>query len=220
MDPHWDALEAPFRRTVELAWDSFRAGSLGIGAVITDADGTIVATGRNRLFEDVGGDDHLAGSPVAHAEMNALSKLRAGGSHAGYTLWTSLEPCLLCAGGIRIARVASVRFLASDPLWSKVADVPALDPFIEGGWPAMTGPLTGPFAAFALLLPFHTTAFWAPGNEAELAWRAHAPALGELAADLVRTRELVALASYESPVEEVIGELWTRLQAAGQDAGP
>jgi len=32
-------------RALDLAWESFRAGSLGVGAVVT-RDGEIVATGR------------------------------------------------------------------------------------------------------------------------------------------------------------------------------
>lgn len=212
-DECWSTLEPEFRRCLELAWESTCAGSLGIGSVIADAEGAIVATGRNRLFEHEPGDDHLAGSPVAHAEMNALGKLSSGGDHTDFVLWTSLEPCLLCAGGIRLARIGSVRFLAADPLWSNVGDMVTADPFIGGNWPQTSGPRGCEFAAFALLLPFHAVAFWSPEAEVALAWEAHAPALGELAADLAATHELVALAASRAPVEEVIGELWTRLQA-------
>ena len=72
----WAELEPPYRVALDLAWQSARAGSLGIGAVITDADGTVVATGRNRLMEHEPGEDLLAGTSLAHAEMNALGKLR------------------------------------------------------------------------------------------------------------------------------------------------
>jgi len=41
----------PMRLAFELAWQSVCAGSLGIGAVVTRADLSIVTTGRNRLFE-------------------------------------------------------------------------------------------------------------------------------------------------------------------------
>jgi tRNA(Arg) A34 adenosine deaminase TadA len=64
-------------RAVELAWESFRAGSLGIGAVIT-RDGETLATGRNRLAESDPGEVVLAGTSLAHAELNALAKLRWG----------------------------------------------------------------------------------------------------------------------------------------------
>ncbi|MBI2705941.1 MAG: nucleoside deaminase [Actinobacteria bacterium] len=211
-EDRWAELEPEFRHCLELAWKSAQSGSLGIGSVITGAGGAVVATGRNRLFEQHCGDDQLAGSPVAHAEMNALGKLKSGRSHRDFTLWTSLEPCLLCAGGIRLAQIGTVRFLAEDPLWSGLSGLPALDPFIGAGWPRITGPADGEFAAFALLLPLHTSRFWTPGSEIELAWRAHAPALGELATELVASHELVALAANGTPVEEVLGELWERLQ--------
>jgi tRNA(Arg) A34 adenosine deaminase TadA len=59
-------------RAVELAWESFRAGSLAVGAVLT-RQGETVATGRNRLAEQDPGDDVLAGTSLAHAEMNVLA---------------------------------------------------------------------------------------------------------------------------------------------------
>jgi tRNA(Arg) A34 adenosine deaminase TadA len=63
-------LGPPMRGALELAWESFAVGSFGIGAVVTDRDGTVVATGRNRILEHDPGDDVLAGSSLAHAEMN------------------------------------------------------------------------------------------------------------------------------------------------------
>ncbi len=38
-------LDHLFRQALELAWDSARAGSLGIGAVFTRHDGSVVTTG-------------------------------------------------------------------------------------------------------------------------------------------------------------------------------
>ncbi len=45
-----DEIDAVMRRALELAWESTCAGSLGIGCVMTDDAGAVVATGRNRLF--------------------------------------------------------------------------------------------------------------------------------------------------------------------------
>ena len=67
-------LEPPMVRAVELAWESFQAGSLGVGAVVT-RHGQVFATGRNRLAERDPGDDVLAGNSLAHAELNALAKV-------------------------------------------------------------------------------------------------------------------------------------------------
>ncbi len=216
----WAGLEPAFRHCLELAWASARAGSLGIGCVITASAGETVATGRNRLFESDCGDDHLAGSPVAHAEMNALGKLRAGADHRELTLWTSLEPCLLCAGGIRLARVGRVCFLAADPLWNGMAEVLSSNPFGLAHGIKTSGPRPGELAGFAMLLPFHAWQFWAPGSDANQLWHAHSPALGDLAVQLAASHELVALAAAAAPVTEVIRELWGRLGAAvGTDPG-
>lgn len=212
-DESWPELAPAFQQCLALAWESTCAGSLGVGSVISDDGGAVVATGRNRLFEVDGEEDPLAGSPVAHAEMNALAKLRAGGEHASLVLWTSLAPCLLCTGGARIARVGSVRYLAEDPLWSHLDHLPGLHPHLADGWPERDGPREGPFAAFALLLPMHAVRFWNPDAPTGQVWREHAPGLAELATDLVETHELAALAASRAPLDEVLSELWPRLES-------
>ena len=163
----WAELEPPNRVALDLAWQSARAGSLGIGAVITDADGTVVATGRNRLMEHEPGEDLLAGTSLAHAEMNALGKLRwRGHDGARLTIWSTLEPCLMCAGSIRLAPIAEVRYLAPDPLFAGVQEARHLNEFIASRWPEVQGPRTDELAVFGLLLPAHVGAFWgaAPGR--------------------------------------------------------
>ena len=70
-----------------------------MGAVITDASGGVVSAGRNRITESTGPAGHLFGSRLAHAEMDALAGL-PGDNEPDLVLWTTLEPCLLCAGGI------------------------------------------------------------------------------------------------------------------------
>src|SRR3954466_13784749 len=95
------SLDPPMHRAFELAWESFCAGSLGIGAVVTRGS-ELLTTGRNRLAENDPGDDVLAGTSLAHAEMNALAKLRWGADPDGLQLWTTLQPCLQCLGAIRL----------------------------------------------------------------------------------------------------------------------
>jgi tRNA(adenine34) deaminase len=122
-------LDPPMHRAVELAWESFCAGSLGVGAVMTRND-EIVATGRNRLAESDPGDDVLAGTSLAHAELNALARLRWGGHADGLQLWTTLQPRLQCLGAIRLSVVAEVHVLAPDPLFRGVEGARHLNPFI------------------------------------------------------------------------------------------
>ena len=80
-----------------------------VGAVVLDADGVVIATGRN--------ERELSQDPTAHAEVLAL---RAAARHTGdwhltgTTLVVTLEPCPMCAGAILAARVPRVVFGAWD----------------------------------------------------------------------------------------------------------
>jgi tRNA(Arg) A34 adenosine deaminase TadA len=204
----WRALPVPMARALELAWESTRAGSLGIGATISAPDGTIVATGRNRLVERDPGDDHLAGTSLAHAEMNALAKLQWGARAEPLTLWTTLQPCLQCIGAIRMSRVARVQVLAPDPLFRELERLRDLSPFIARDWPEHARHDADAIAAFALLLPTHLSTFWgAPQDE----WARALPETTELARSLVASSELVDHAGSGRPVDEVIAALWDRL---------
>ena len=186
-------LEAPMRHALELAWESARAGSLGIGAVITDADGRTVATGRNRLAEREAGDDHLAGTSLAHAELNALAKLRWGAhGRDNLVLWTTLEPCLQCAGAIRMAPITEVHVLAPDPLFRDMERMRDINAHIASQWPRYHPHAADAFAVFALVLQTHALAFWGadlPG------WSTALPRITSLARDLAGSGELIALRS-------------------------
>jgi tRNA(Arg) A34 adenosine deaminase TadA len=205
----WSQLEPPLRLALQLAWQSLRSGSFGIGAVITAADGTVLSSGRNRLGEHEVGDDLLAGTSLAHAEMNALAKLRFG-SHAGeqVTLWTTLQPCLQCLGAIRLSPVTDVIVLSPDPLFRGVERVRHLIPFLERAWPVMTEREVDEWAVLGLLFPTHLGSFWQA--QVDL-WQLALPQLVALADALVATQELIDLAVSTSAVEEVAGQLWERL---------
>ena len=148
----YDDLGAPWRHAVDQAWESFVAGSLGIGAVVTDRSGEVVSAGRNRITESTGPAGHLYGSRLAHAEMDALAGLGAD-EPADLVLWTTLEPCLLCAGGIVLCEIRDVRYAASDPLWFGAERLSDLNDFLASRWPERTGPVDGPLATFGALLP-------------------------------------------------------------------
>jgi tRNA(adenine34) deaminase len=201
------ALDGPMHRAVELAWESFRAGSLGIGAVIT-LDGEITATGRNRLAEHDPGDDVLAGSSLAHAEMNALAKLRWGASPPGLQLWTTLQPCLQCLGAIRLSPVRHVHALAPDPLFRGVERARELNEFIGGDWPTLIELDVDEWSAFSLLLQTHVTTFWGvtvPG------WNEALPSVKSLAVELVESGQLLELAQAGATIDEVGDQLGARL---------
>lgn len=86
-------------------------GDIPVGAVIFDADGHELASGTNRREVD--------GDPTAHAEVVALRKaVRAHGDGwrlTGCEIVVTLEPCLMCAGAILNAQMASLVYGATEP---------------------------------------------------------------------------------------------------------
>ena len=110
----WDALSEPWRECLQEAWESWCDGSAGVGAVIVDRDGRIVARGRNRRHDPRLSRGTLTGTRLAHAEMCALAELPPGPCEH-YTLYTTFEPCLMCAGAVWAARIGRVVFGAADP---------------------------------------------------------------------------------------------------------
>lgn len=96
-------------RALELATDAAAASEIPVGAVVLDADGRIVAEGRNNR--------EATHDPTGHAEVEALRAAAASvGSWNldGHTLVVTLEPCLMCAGAILQARIGRVVFGAWD----------------------------------------------------------------------------------------------------------
>ncbi|MGN0064957.1 MAG: nucleoside deaminase [Nocardioides sp.] len=95
-----------------------------IGAVVLDASGTVIGTGRNVREADA--------DPTGHAEVVALREAaRARGEWRleGCTLVVTLEPCTMCAGAVVLSRVRRLVFGAYDPkagavgsLWDVVRD--------------------------------------------------------------------------------------------------
>ncbi|MCC6195792.1 MAG: tRNA adenosine(34) deaminase TadA [Burkholderiales bacterium] len=92
-----------------LARTAAARGEVPVGALVVRAG---VAVGR-------GGNTPIADSdPTAHAEIAALrDAARALGNYrlVDCVLYTTLEPCAMCAGAIFHARIARVVFGAHDP---------------------------------------------------------------------------------------------------------
>lgn len=80
-----------------------------VGALIVDTTGNIIAEGVNSTLNSL----DIAG----HAEINAIrvAMQQMGGRHLGdYILYTTLEPCPMCAFAIREARISKLVFGAFD----------------------------------------------------------------------------------------------------------
>ncbi len=138
------------RAALALAWDAFRAGSFPVGAVVLEGD-EIVAEGQNRIFDGRPTQDGLWSTLLAHAEINALSRLPVVHSRP-YRLVSTLEPCLLCTGAAYIARVAEITYLAADP-YGGAAHMEPVNPAMENAGMIVQGPLDDLGARLAGALP-------------------------------------------------------------------
>jgi tRNA(Arg) A34 adenosine deaminase TadA len=97
------------REALALAEMSARDGEVPVGAIVV-LDGAIIGSGRNAV---IGLSD-----PTAHAEIVALrDAARAIGNYrlTGATVFSTIEPCAMCAGALVHARVARLVYGARDP---------------------------------------------------------------------------------------------------------
>jgi len=102
------------QEALRLAREAAATGSAPVGAVLVNASGEVVARGRNRVG-DPQTPGHVGGASVAHAEMDvffAVGKLEEPGT---LTLYSSLEPCLMCGGASALLGVGRVVWATADP---------------------------------------------------------------------------------------------------------
>lgn len=130
----WAALDPAPRRALSLAYEGLVAGGLPVGAVLVDAGGGIVAEGRNRAYDPPGGPDVLQGTPLAHAELNVLAAVPTDRELGPDTLWSTHQPCSMCAAAAAFTGVGTVRHVAPDP-WAVAAGAAATSGSVPLGSP-------------------------------------------------------------------------------------
>ena len=119
------------RQALELAREAEESGEVPVGCVLV-AGGEIIGQGRNSPIELL--------DPTAHAEMLALRQAAVAlGNYrlSDAVLYCTLEPCVMCAGALVMARIRSLVFGARDlrfgGIRSKfaIADSPLLNHRVE-----------------------------------------------------------------------------------------
>ena len=96
------------RQALALAEQAQAAGEVPVGAVVV-LNGEVVGKGCNSPI--------AANDPTAHAEMLAIREACAHiGNYRleGATLYSTLEPCVMCAGALVAARLGTLVFAARD----------------------------------------------------------------------------------------------------------
>jgi tRNA(adenine34) deaminase len=96
-------------KAYELALKAKEQGEVPIGAVIVDAQNSLIGCGFNKVLQN--------NDPCAHAELIAIRE--AASALKNYrllhtTLYATLEPCAMCAGAIVHARIKRLVFATRD----------------------------------------------------------------------------------------------------------
>ena len=120
------------RHAIQLAHDAGETGEVPVGAVIVNEKGSILAAASNLTIKNV--------DPTAHAEILALriAATRVGNYRLnGATVYTTIEPCAMCAGALVHARIARLVYGAADERFGavkthfRICDSPELNHRIE-----------------------------------------------------------------------------------------
>jgi tRNA(Arg) A34 adenosine deaminase TadA len=146
-DPIVEADLAFLRQAIDLAREARRHGAHPFGCIIVDENGQVLVTARNNAVRP-------KGEPTQHAERLACTKaakLFSDEILAESTLYTSTEPCAMCAGAIYWVGIGRVvyalsekgllEYTGSDPE-NPTLDLPCREVFARGQrLIEVTGPL-------------------------------------------------------------------------------
>jgi tRNA(adenine34) deaminase len=97
---------------LDLAQKALLAGEFPVGCVIVSKQ-DVVATGART------GSNSVSGNELDHAEMIALRQLNhsiSGSNLAELTIFTTLEPCLMCYGALLIAGIHKIVYAYEDAM--------------------------------------------------------------------------------------------------------
>jgi tRNA(adenine34) deaminase len=207
VDEGWSGLPEHWSCAFRQAWAAYVACTIPVGAVVVDPHDVIAAEARNRIFDvDAPPRGQLAGSWLAHAELNAIAQIDTERSRTeeGWAVYSTFEPCPLCAGAITVAfrgRI-TVGYACRDPISSGLRVLTDTDIGRRRRWQVQK--LRGPFAVFAeLLLAVYTVearpASLTAARYREAPWRSLIETAGPV---LARGRDR------GEAVEQVVATIW------------
>lgn len=103
------------KQAINAAKTARKIDEVPIGACLVDKNGELLATAFNKTITN--------NDPTAHAEILALREAAAKICNyrlTGTTLYTTVEPCVMCAGALVNARVKRLVFGAVDERFGAV----------------------------------------------------------------------------------------------------
>ncbi len=107
----YEDLDDIWKSIFELEWESLCNKSKSIASVITDENGNLISTGRNKI-----GEYTIPNPRVCHAETEAVRNLDISiyPNIKQYTLYAALEPCPMCLGTIVMGGIRRIVIGAHD----------------------------------------------------------------------------------------------------------
>ena len=110
-----DQDESWMETAITQAREAAALAEVPIGACLVDGDGRLVSFASNRTITD--------NDPTAHAEILVLRKAATDLANyrlTGCTVYTTVEPCVMCAGALVNARIKRLVFGAHDERFGAV----------------------------------------------------------------------------------------------------
>jgi cytosine deaminase len=110
------AMDPFLRAAIDEARQGLKEGGLPIGSVLV-RNGQIIGRGHNRRVQH--------GDPMAHAEIDCLTKAGRQKTYADTVLYSTLMPCYLCTGAViqfgvpKVIVGESVTFPGGEGKWGK-----------------------------------------------------------------------------------------------------
>lgn len=102
--------DGPMSLALARAQAAAAAGEVPVGAVVLDADGTVLAVAGNQVEAD-----HDASAHAELLALRAVSRVRRAARLPDCDLIVTLEPCPMCAQAISFFRIRRLIFGAYDP---------------------------------------------------------------------------------------------------------
>lgn len=115
-----------FEWALQLAKSAFEKGFSPVGAVVVADDGVMWGAASRRLI-----GNHF------HAELLAMGDYQNSGVTGGeFTLYSTLEPCVMCAGMAAVLHVDHIKWLVDD-IWAGTRLLNYNMPYVRERFPTM-----------------------------------------------------------------------------------